>query len=185
MANLLFPGYGALKALSSLGRLNIRNLLKNKLLQTAAGFIPGAGPVISKAWGIAGDALNKYDAAKQKIGDVVQVGKDAYQNLASTIPDAQNEMEVRKASNIALKNAINKQNANKSRRVIDHRNAVDHRRSYPYKNRVKRIVPLQPNSRVAIFPRRISINRRQQVIPIKPNSIVVVKNDKLIIWELK
>ena len=131
--------------------------------------------------GIAGDVLNKADAAKQRIEDVVQVGKDAYQNLASTIPEAQNELEVKKASNIALRSALNNQRLNRSR----NRTVIDNRKSTQYSNRTKRIINLQPNSRVAIFPLKISINRRQKVIPIKPSSIVVVKNNGIIIWELK
>lgn len=62
---------------------------------------------------------------------------------------------------------------------------TDNRKAYPYSNRVKRIVSLEPNSKVTILPEKISINGTQQVISIKLNSIVVVKNDRLIIWELK
>lgn len=174
------PGYGALKAVSALGRLKIRNLLKNKLLQTAAGFIPGAGPIVSKAMGIAGNVMDTADAAKQKIQDVVQVGKDAYQNLAEAIPDAQNEMEVRAASKIALRKAINNQIQTR-----DHRTRGRYTNSKVSRNRTKRVFPLPPNARVAVFATKISINKRQQVIPIKPNSIVVVKSGRLIVWEPK
>jgi hypothetical protein len=176
------PGYGALKAISSLGRVNIRNLLKNKLLQTAAGFIPGAGPIVSKAMGIAGNVMSTADAAKQKIQDVVQVGKDAYQDLATAIPDAQNEMEVRAASKIALRKAISNQLQRRDHRT-QRRSAGGNRAGRG--NRTKRVFPLPPNARVAVFATKISINKRQQVIPIKPNSIVVVKTARLIVWEPK
>jgi hypothetical protein len=176
------PGYGALKAVSSLGRLNLRNLLKNKLLQTAAGFIPGAGPIVSRAMGIAGDVLNKADAAKQRIQDVVQVGKDAYQNLAAAIPDAQNEMEVRNASKEAWRKAVSNRAQTRDHRLQSRGMSTGGQRNINY-HRTKRAFPLPPNARVAVFPNKVSINKRQQVIPIKPNSIVVVKKERLIIWE--
>jgi hypothetical protein len=180
------PGYGALKAVSALGRLKIRNLLKNKLLQTAAGFIPGAGPIVSKAMGIAGGMMDTADAAKQKIQDVVQVGKDAYSNLAAAMPDAQNEMEVIDASKAAIRKAIANQLQTKEQRGSSGGSAgtspggrgVRH-------NRTKRVFPLPPKARVAIYATKVSINRRQEVIPIKPNSIVVVKPARLIVWEPK
>jgi hypothetical protein len=178
------PGYGALKAVSSLGRLNLRNLLKNKLLQMAAGFIPGAGPIVSRAMGIAGDVLNKADAAKQRIQDIVQVGKDAYQNLASAVPDAQNEMEVRNASKEAWRNAVSNRAQMKDQRTQSRGMSAGGQQNINY-HRTKRAFPLPPNARVAVFPTKVSINKRQQVIPIKPNSIVVVKKDRLIIWEAK
>jgi hypothetical protein len=184
VAKLGIPGYAGLKAISALGRLNIRNLLKNKLLQTAAGFIPGAGPIVSRAMGIASDVLNKADAAKQRIQDIVQVGKDAYQNLASAVPDAQSEMEMRNASKDAWRKAVSNRSQIRDQRTQSGGMSAGGQRNMNY-HRTKRAFPLPPNARVAVFPTKVSINKRQQVIPVKPNSIVVVKKDRLIIWETK
>jgi hypothetical protein len=180
------PGYGALKAVSALGRLKIRNLLKNKLLQTAAGFIPGAGPIVSKAMGIAGGMMDSADAAKQKIQDVVQVGKDAYSNLAAAMPDAQNEMEVIDASKAAIRKAIaNQVQARENRTSGSGSSGPSSTGRGVRHNRTKRVFPLPPKARVAVYATKVSINRRQEVIPIKPNSIVVVKPARLIVWEPK
>jgi hypothetical protein len=180
------PGYAAMKSASALGRLNIRNLLKNKLLQTAANFIPGAGPVISKAMGIAGNIMDKVEMGKRKIEDTVKLAKDAYQNLANTIPDAQSELELNRASKQAWQNALQNQQIRNTSKNWSAPSASKFNRSMSntnYANRKRRIVSIPPNARVAVFPNKISINRRQQVIPIKLNSIVVVKSGQLIIWE--
>lgn len=176
------PGYGALKAVSSLGRLNIRNLLKNKLLQTAAGFIPGAGPIVSNAMRVAGDVMNSANAAKKQIQDLVQVGKGAYQNLAAAIPDAQSEMEVKAASKMAWKNAIRDQVQTRDHRM---KGTSGRRFGRIGRDRTKRVFSLPPNARVAVFSTKVAINGKQQIIPIKPNSIVVVKHATLIVWEIK
>jgi hypothetical protein len=174
------PMVGALKAISSLGRLNIRNLLKNKLLQQAAQFIPGAGPLVSKAMSVAGGLLNKPDSVKEKIKDIVEVGKEAYQNLATDIPEAQNEVDVRRASTAAIKRAI--VNVNSRKNTIA---SASFSKKRVNQNRKKMVYPLNPGSRVAIFPDRVSINKRKQVIPLKRDSIVIVESNKLIIWESK
>jgi hypothetical protein len=177
------PGYGAIKAASALGRLNIRNLLKNKLLQTAANFIPGAGPVISKAMGIAGNIMDKVEMGKRKIEDTVKLAKDAYQNLANTIPDAQSELELNRASKQAWQNALQNQQVRSTSKNWSASNTTNSNPSSSIANRRRRIISIPPNARVAVFPNKISINKRQQVIPIKLNSIVVVKSGQLIIWE--
>jgi len=169
------PGYGALKAVSALGRLKVRNLLKNKLLQTAAGFIPGAGPIISKGMGIASTMMDNADAAKQKIRDIVQVGKDAYQNLAAAVPDAQNEFEVVDAAKVALQKALSNQ------RAVPRRLPGTGMRG----GRRKRVYPLAPGASVAVYSTKISINHGQQVIPLVAGSVVVVKPGKLVVGEPK
>jgi hypothetical protein len=168
----------SLKGLTALGRLNIRKLLKSKLLQTAAAFIPGAGPIVSKVMGIASSALDKVDAAKEKIQDVVQVGKEAYKDLAKTVPEAQNEFEVQRASKMALNRAIQNQSLRKFSGGRFGKNSQ-------YNNRVKRVLSIQLNARVAVFPTKISINRSQKIVALKANSIVVVIPGKIIIWETK
>ena len=177
-AGNVLPFGGALKAISSLGRLGIRNILKNKILQQAAQFIPGAGPLVSKAMSVAGSLLP--DEAKKKIEDVVAVGKEAYQNLAEDLPEAQNEIDVKRVANAALKRAVSNVNI---------RNRTKASRPFSgtgiKQNRTKLVYPLQPNARVAVFPDRVSINKRKQVIPLKRDSIVIVENSKLIIWQTK
>jgi hypothetical protein len=177
------PGYAALKGVTALGRQNIRNLLKNKLLQTAASFVPGAGPIISQAMGVASNVMNTADAAKEKIQDIVQVGKDAYTDLASAVPEAQNEMEVKRASNIAWKTAISNHQLRKANQVRDHRRGAG-TGHHGHPGRTKRIINTPVNARIAVFATKVFVNRHQKH-PIKPNSIVIVRPGKLIIWELK
>jgi hypothetical protein len=179
-------GAGALKAVSAVGRSKIRSLLKNKLLQTAAGFIPGAGPLVSKAMSVAGNVMSTADAAKQKIQDIVQVGKDAYQDLAAAVPEAQDEFEVTTAAKDALRKAIHNRPQTRDHRIHRRRSGANlSRKGAPRftRNRTKRVFPLPPNARVAVFPTKVTVNKRQQVIPLKPNSIVIVKTGRLFVWE--
>lgn len=161
------PLSGALKAISAIGRGDIRALLKNKLLQTAAGFIPGAGPLVSKAMSLAGNLSNAADDAKSKIQNVVQIGKDAYQDLANSIPDAQNEFEVRRNARQAFRTAVK-------------RNPLAPGKSA---GKVKETVSVSPNSRVTVYPDKISINKGQRIIPLKQGSIVSVRPGSVVIWK--
>ena len=161
------PFSGALKTISALGRGDIRSLLKSKLLQTAAQFIPGAGPVISKAMGIASGFMNDPGQARQKIQDVVQIGKDAYQQLAGAMPAAENEFEVRRAAKQAVRNAV----------------VRDHRRKSAFKNRSRQVIPKNPQTRVTVYPDKISINKGKNIIPLSSGSIVSVRPSRIIIWK--
>lgn len=162
------PITGALKAVSSLARGDIRSLLKNKLLQAAAGFIPVAGPLVSKAMGIAGSLSGAASDAKSKIKEAIQIGKDAYQDLAESVPEAQNEFEVRRYARTALRNAVA-------------RNTVAGNR----KNKTKSTVAVPPNASVTVYTDKVSVNRGQKIIALKPGSAVNVKPGKIIIWQTR
>lgn len=159
------PISGALKAVSSLARGDIRSLLKNKLLQAAAGFIPVAGPLVSKAMGVAGSLSGAAADAKSKIQDAIQIGKDAYQDLAESLPDAQNEFEVRRNARTAFRNAVVRNKAK------GHAN-----------KKSKKTVAVPPNASVTVYPDKVSVNRGQKVIALQPGSAVAVKPGKVIIW---
>lgn len=161
------PVSGALKALSSLGRGKIRSLLKNKFLQAAAGFIPVAGPLVSKAMDVAGSLSGAAESAKNKIQNAIQVGKDAYEDLAESIPEAQNEFEVQRNARNAFRKALVKNPPVK----------------HSHGGRIKQTISIGQQASVTVYPTKVSVNKGEKIIPLVQGSVVSVKPGKITIWK--
>lgn len=139
------PLGAAVKAISAPMRGRIRSLLKNKLFQTAASFIPGAGPIVSKAMDVVGNMDSETPAAtsRNQVRQAVQVGQKAYQNLADDLTRARNPRQLQQAG----KNAWN-------RAVRDHRSASA---TPPVAGRQQRNIRIRPGSHVVVYPTYIRI----------------------------
>lgn len=143
---MLHPGGMAMKLASMVPLNKVRGLLSNKLLQTAASFIPGAGPLISKGMGIATNLLNKVPQSpkipREQVQELVQLSKNAYENLAHEVANAQHEVDLQNAP----KNAL-----------------------------------LQAAQQVQTHPKKTK--RQKRTIPMNANAVVVVYQDRVVIWE--
>lgn len=132
----------AVKAISKHGRGLIRKAINSNLLKTAAQFIPGAGPVISKGMDIAGQMMNSetpvQPVSRAEIRRAVQVGKQAYQNLAHGLVTMRDPKELPELGKNALQQAVR-----------THGGA--------YKNKKKTEIPIRPDSIVSVHRDKVII----------------------------
>ena len=139
------PLGAAVKAISAPLRGRIRGLLKNKLFQTAASFIPGAGPIVSKAMDVIGnlDSETPAGVSRNQVRQVVQVGRKAYQNLADDLSRARDQRQLQQAGKTAW-----------NRAVRDHRSTGADTASA---GRQQRLIRIRPGSQVVVSPTYIRI----------------------------
>lgn len=131
----------AVKAISKHGRGFIRKALNSDLLKTAASFVPGAGPLISKGMDIAGKVMNSEapnPVSRADVRQAVQVGKQAYQNLAHSLVTMRDPKALPGLGKHALQQAVR-----------THGSA--------YKNKKKTEIPLRPGSIVSVHSDKVII----------------------------
>lgn len=130
----------AMKAISKHGRGLIRRAMDSQLLKSAAQFIPGAGPVISKGMDIAGQMMNSEVAgvSRAQVQQAVQVGKQAYQNLAGDLVKMRDPNTLPDLGKQALQRA-----------VATHGNQ--------FKGKKKTVFPLRIGSIVTVHPHQVVI----------------------------
>lgn len=131
----------ASKLFSKKSRGFLRGLLKNKWVQKAASFIPGAGPIVSQAMDVVGrlgDSEAPGMVSRKDIRETVQTAKTAYQNLAKNLtqlrPGSTPE-QLAKRVPVIYKQAVQR-----------HSNAAGKKRQ---------IIPRAPGSTVVVYPDKI------------------------------
>ena len=106
------PLVSAANALSAASRGDFRGALKsiagNSLIKTGLSFIPG-GSVAAKGLDMANKFMRETDepaVPMEKVKQIVAIGKDAYDNLARNLVDAQSPEEVKSMGKKAWQQAI-------------------------------------------------------------------------------
>ncbi len=141
------PFGGALKAISSVARGDIRgglkNLMNDGMFKQAISFLPG-GSLVSKGMDVANGMMNNETAlpiSKQKVNQIVAVGKQAYQNLASSISQATNVNDVKDLGKKAVQQAVQMTKTQQS----------------PMRGKHRVRVPIKPGSIVTVHPTYVII----------------------------
>lgn len=134
-----------LKRISLNPRGLIRRALKSKLLRTGIGMIPGYGAAINQGLstldGLVNSEMGDNELTRDKIRQVVQVGKQAYQNLASGMVTMNNLNSLRNLGAGALRSAVAS--------VGGGGNTL--------KNKRKTVISIRPNSSVTVHPDKVVI----------------------------
>ena len=127
------------------GRGLIRRALKSKLLRTGIGMIPGYGAAINQGLstldGLVNSEMGDSEISRQKVRQVVQVGKRAYQNLANGMLTMNNINSLRSLGTGALRSAVASVGGGGS----------------SFKNKHKSVIPIKPNSIVTVHPGKVVI----------------------------
>ena len=116
------PIVSAANAISSVARGDFRGALKdiasNGLLKTGLSFIPG-GSVATKGLDMANKMLNgdseTPNVSMQNVKQAVAVGKDAYDNLARNLANAQTPQDVQNMGKKAWQEAVNAKGRTRAR----------------------------------------------------------------------
>lgn len=133
------------KRLSRSSRGLIRRALKSKLLRTGIGMIPGYGAAINQGLntldGLVNSEMGDNEISREKARQVVQVGKQAYQNLANGMITMNNINSLRGLGTGALRSAVASVGGGGS----------------SFKNKRKSVIPIRPNSIVTVHPDKVVI----------------------------